>query len=69
MEVGYKLAAEAYGPRELVRQAVRAEQAGFDFGTDPACRSGDRCYVPDGFIDAFADHIGERVRELESSSP
>lgn len=31
MEVGYKLAAEAFGPRELVRQAVRAEEAGFDF--------------------------------------
>lgn len=31
MEIGYKLAAEAFGPRELVRQAVRAEAAGFDF--------------------------------------
>lgn len=31
MQVGYKLAAEAFGPAELVRQAVRAEQAGFDF--------------------------------------
>jgi G6PDH family F420-dependent oxidoreductase len=31
VEVGYKLMAEAFGPRELVRQAVRAEQAGFDF--------------------------------------
>jgi G6PDH family F420-dependent oxidoreductase len=31
MEVGYKLASEAFGPQELVRQAVRAEQAGFDF--------------------------------------
>ncbi|WP_327293979.1 MULTISPECIES: TIGR03557 family F420-dependent LLM class oxidoreductase [unclassified Streptomyces] len=31
MQIGYKLAAEAFGPKELVRQAVLAEQAGFDF--------------------------------------
>ncbi|MET8275095.1 TIGR03557 family F420-dependent LLM class oxidoreductase [Streptomyces sp. NPDC005096] len=31
MKLGYKLAAEAFGPVELVRQAVLAEQAGFDF--------------------------------------
>ncbi|MFH8755820.1 TIGR03557 family F420-dependent LLM class oxidoreductase [Streptomyces atroolivaceus] len=31
MQVGYKLAAEAFGPAELVRQAVLAERAGFDF--------------------------------------
>ncbi|MFI5720723.1 TIGR03557 family F420-dependent LLM class oxidoreductase [Nocardia sp. NPDC051750] len=31
MQIGYKLAAEAFGPAELVRQAVRAEAAGFDF--------------------------------------
>ncbi|MET1016713.1 MAG: TIGR03557 family F420-dependent LLM class oxidoreductase [Leifsonia flava] len=31
MKIGYKLVAEAFGPQELVRQAVRAEQAGFDF--------------------------------------
>lgn len=31
MKIGYKLAAEAFGPKELVRQAVRAEHAGFDF--------------------------------------
>ncbi|MFD4194042.1 TIGR03557 family F420-dependent LLM class oxidoreductase [Amycolatopsis thermoflava] len=31
MRIGYKLAAEAFGPKELVRQAVAAEQAGFDF--------------------------------------
>ncbi|MET9803074.1 TIGR03557 family F420-dependent LLM class oxidoreductase [Streptomyces sp. NPDC006368] len=31
MEIGYKLAAEAFGPSELVRQAVLAEEAGFDF--------------------------------------
>ncbi|WP_232050212.1 TIGR03557 family F420-dependent LLM class oxidoreductase [Actinoplanes sp. OR16] len=29
--MGYKLAAEAFGPKELIRQAIRAEQAGFDF--------------------------------------
>lgn len=31
MQIGYKLAAEAFGPQELVRQAVLAEEAGFDF--------------------------------------
>jgi G6PDH family F420-dependent oxidoreductase len=31
MKFGYKLSAEGFGPQELIRQAVRAEQAGFDF--------------------------------------
>ncbi len=31
MKIGYKLIAEAYSPQEMVRQAVRAEEAGFDF--------------------------------------
>ena len=31
MKLGYKLAAEAYGPQELIRQAVRAEEVGYDF--------------------------------------
>ncbi|PWU49112.1 LLM class F420-dependent oxidoreductase [Micromonospora globispora] len=31
MQIGYKLASEAFGPQEIIRQAVRAEQAGFDF--------------------------------------
>ncbi|MFF5174599.1 TIGR03557 family F420-dependent LLM class oxidoreductase [Micromonospora sp. NPDC000089] len=31
MKIGYKLASEGYGPQEIIRQAVRAEQAGFDF--------------------------------------
>jgi G6PDH family F420-dependent oxidoreductase len=31
MKIGYKLTAEAFGPRELIRQAVLAEEAGFDF--------------------------------------
>jgi G6PDH family F420-dependent oxidoreductase len=31
MQFGYKLMAEGFGPKELIRQAVRAEQAGFDF--------------------------------------
>ncbi|WP_329558078.1 TIGR03557 family F420-dependent LLM class oxidoreductase [Streptomyces uncialis] len=31
MRIGYKLMAESFGPAELVRQAVRAESAGFDF--------------------------------------
>ncbi|MBC3760129.1 TIGR03557 family F420-dependent LLM class oxidoreductase [Quadrisphaera oryzae] len=31
LKVGYKLATEAFDPKEVVRQAVAAEQAGFDF--------------------------------------
>ncbi|WP_433169290.1 TIGR03557 family F420-dependent LLM class oxidoreductase [Kribbella sp. CA-247076] len=31
MQLGLKLIAEAYGPVEIVEQAVRAEEAGFDF--------------------------------------
>lgn len=31
MKLGFKLIAEAYGPTEIVEQAVRAEEAGFDF--------------------------------------
>lgn len=31
MRIGFKLAAEGFGPRDLIQQAVRAEQAGFDF--------------------------------------
>ncbi|MEU4195388.1 TIGR03557 family F420-dependent LLM class oxidoreductase [Kribbella sp. NPDC026611] len=31
VKVGFKLIAEAYGPAEIVEQAVRAEEAGFDF--------------------------------------
>ena len=31
MQIGYKLATEAFGPEEIIRQAVQAEQAGFDF--------------------------------------
>ncbi len=31
MKIGYKLATEAFGPQEIIRQAVAAEQAGFDF--------------------------------------
>jgi G6PDH family F420-dependent oxidoreductase len=31
MRIGFKLIAEAYSPTEIVEQAVRAEQAGFDF--------------------------------------
>lgn len=31
MDIGYKLASEAFGPAELIRQAVRAEEVGFDF--------------------------------------
>jgi G6PDH family F420-dependent oxidoreductase len=31
MKIGYKLTAEAFGPQELIRQAMLAERAGFDF--------------------------------------
>jgi G6PDH family F420-dependent oxidoreductase len=31
MQIGYKLVAEGFAPKELIRQAVRAEQVGFDF--------------------------------------
>ncbi len=31
MQIGYKLATEAFDPKEIIRQAVLAEQAGFDF--------------------------------------
>ncbi|MEH1101166.1 TIGR03557 family F420-dependent LLM class oxidoreductase [Micromonospora sp. CPCC 205561] len=31
MKIGYKLSSEGYGPQEIIRQAVRAEQVGFDF--------------------------------------
>jgi G6PDH family F420-dependent oxidoreductase len=31
LKFGYKLSAEGFGPKELIAQAVRAEQAGFDF--------------------------------------
>ena len=31
MQIGYKLASEAFGPAKLVRQAVEAERVGFDF--------------------------------------
>lgn len=31
MSYGYKLMSEEHGPRDLVRNACRAEQAGFDF--------------------------------------
>ena len=35
MKTGYKLFAEGYGPQEIVRQAVEAERAGFDFVEAP----------------------------------
>ncbi len=31
MQIGYKLATEAFGPKEIVEQAQLAERAGFDF--------------------------------------
>jgi G6PDH family F420-dependent oxidoreductase len=31
VQIGYKLATEAFGPKEIIRQAIAAEQASFDF--------------------------------------
>src|SRR3954453_2319990 len=31
VQIGYKLATEAFGPKEIVEQAQLAERAGFDF--------------------------------------
>lgn len=31
LRLGYKLSSEEFGPADLVRQAARAEEAGFDF--------------------------------------
>ncbi len=31
MEIGYKLIAEAYGPKEIVEQTIKAEASGFSF--------------------------------------
>lgn len=31
-ELGYKLSSEEHGPRDLIRYAARAEEAGFTFG-------------------------------------
>ena len=31
MQVGYKIATEVFGPKQVVEQARAAEQAGFDF--------------------------------------
>ncbi|NAZ87116.1 TIGR03557 family F420-dependent LLM class oxidoreductase, partial [Kineococcus indalonis] len=31
MRIGYKLATEAFDPKEIIRQAVEAERAGYDF--------------------------------------
>jgi len=31
MQIGYKLATEAFDPKEIIRQALAAEEAGFDF--------------------------------------
>ncbi|MFI7437878.1 TIGR03557 family F420-dependent LLM class oxidoreductase [Micromonospora haikouensis] len=31
MRIGYKLASEGFGPKEIIRQAIRAEEVGFDF--------------------------------------
>ena len=55
MQIGYKLAAEAFSPQELIRQAVLAERAGFDLvemsdsqggAAEERFRSGHRTGVP-----------------------
>jgi hypothetical protein len=66
MQIGYKLATGAFGPAELIRQAVLAEQSGFDFadaGFDHlvAMNAGPD---PDGFMDFFARELAEPLRAL-----
>lgn len=57
MQIGYKLAAEAFGAAELIRQASKAEEVGFDFveisdhftrgsTTRVTRRSRGRCWAP-----------------------
>jgi hypothetical protein len=59
MQIGYKLATEAFGPAELIRQAVLAEQAGFNF-----VEMSDHYPDPDGFMDFFARELAEPLRAL-----
>jgi len=52
MRIGYKLATERFGPKELIRQAVLAEQAGFKIRAAPVpgtCR-GAGFGVPDRHV-------------------
>ena len=62
MQIGYKLAAEAFGPAELIRQAVAAEKAG--------CAGFDHLVMqnagpdPDGFIDFYQQELDPVLRKL-----
>jgi hypothetical protein len=38
VKLGYKLMSEEQGPADLVRNARRAEEAGFDFPSRPSAR-------------------------------
>jgi len=40
LKFGYKLMSEEHGPADLIRNAQRAEQAGFDFAAISAARAG-----------------------------
>ncbi len=64
MQIGYKLAAEAFGPPELIRQAQLAEQAGFDF-----VEMSDHYHPdPDGFMDFFASELAGPLRALKPAA-
>jgi hypothetical protein len=40
MRLGYKLMSEESGPRDLIAQAVRAEEVGFEFAAIAYCAAG-----------------------------
>ncbi|WP_405091618.1 hypothetical protein OG767_00055 [Micromonospora sp. NBC_01392] len=73
MKIGYKLASEGFGPKELIRQAVRAEEVGFDFvaAVQKYVDAGFDHLVlqnagpdPDGFLDFYRDTLADRLRAL-----
>lgn len=59
MQIGYKLAAEGFGPADLIDQAIKAEEAGFDFRGQFACGPDVARYVEvaQPFVDAGFDHL------------
>lgn len=72
MRIGYKLATEAFGPKELIRQAVLAEQAGFDFVELPAsARSRSGSSSPAGLHDspAAGTQVPDKGRETAMTEP
>jgi hypothetical protein len=82
VKIGYKLFAEAFSPKDLVAQAIRAEEAGRQVGPrhDPvrparlegavgAAEPGQLrgpCPDPEGFFEFFARDLAEPLRALTS---